>query len=334
MRREIFLFLIIILLAGLIDSAISGESVFFGENWFRYTQQRYDGNTLQSGFSVERIYLRWNYKHTDWLESRITTEIFSSSKSNDANGAGLKIKDAYVKFKNIIPEGDITVGLQKQYFGRVYDWEYWPIEKAMEDRYGIIKGSRDYGISVGGYIPKGFGTWRLEAINGEGYKKSGDNINFELAYLADLRVIPVAGLTIGGSFITENNGPDSASYNKRMYYTGLGRFAKGPVDIWVQYLGGEYGDSDDPTSQTGYMIFPKFNLKWLTSIDFELMGSFSFWDPDNDTEDDGEFLYLAGLNYYFSRAQKGNPDVMLQLVLDRIQPELEDAKPIDQILLQ
>ena len=183
---------------------VGGITQFTGENWFRHTQERYDDNTQESGFAVERIYFRWNYKHTDKLESRITTEFFASDKDADANGAGLKIKDAYVKFKGIIPGGDITVGLQKQYFGRVYDWEYWPVEKAMGELYKVIHGSRDFGVSIGGSIPKGYGTWRIEAINGEGYKKSGSKINTELAYLADLRLIPIPGFTIAGSAINEN----------------------------------------------------------------------------------------------------------------------------------
>lgn len=318
----------------LVSSSFAGESKFFGENWFRYTQERYDGKTEASEFGVERIYLRWNYVQNDNLESRITTELFSSDKDADANGAGLKIKDAYVKFKGIIPEGDICVGLQKNYFGRVYDWEYWPIEKAMGERYGVINGSRDYGVSVGGYIPKGYGTWRLEAVNGEGYKKSGGKINTELGYMADLRVIPVAGLTLAGSFIKDNVENAFGNFNKKMYYTGLLRFARGPIDVWVQYLGGEYGDPDDPTAQMGYMVFPKFSLKDLTGIDLELMGRFDFWDPNTDADDDGAYLYLVGFNYFFSREAKGAPGVMLQVVLDRSQPELSDAEPVDKIMAQ
>jgi hypothetical protein len=309
----------------------AGITQFTGENWFRYSQKRYDDNTQESEFAVERIYFRWNYKHTDKLESRVTTEFFASDKDTDANGAGLKIKDAYVKFKGIIPEGDITIGLQKQYFGRVYDWEYWPIEKAMGELYKVIHGSRDFGISIGGYIPKGYGTWRIEAINGEGYKKSGSKINTELAYLADVRFIPFPGLTIAGSAINENA---SYPYGKRMYYTGLVRIAKGPIDIWGQYLGGQTGDRNDPTDQMGYMVFPKFSIKGFTDIDLEFFGRYDYWDPDTDMDDDGSFLYLGGLNYFFSRREKGKPGVMFQIAFVRTQPELADSEPTDKIMGQ
>ncbi len=309
----------------------AGITQFMGENWFRYTQERYDDNTEESGFSAERIYFRWNYKHTDKLESRITTEFFASDKDADANGAGLKIKDAYVKFKGIIPEGDITVGLQKQYFGRVYDWEYWPIVKAMGEMYGVINGSRDYGVSVGGYIPQGYGTWRIEAVNGEGYKKSGSKINTELAYLADVRIIPIPGFTIAGSAINENSG---YPYQKRMYYTGLLRIAKGPIDIWGQYLGGQHGDPDDPTDQMGYMVFPKFTIKPYTDIDMEFFARYDYWDPNTDMDDDGSFLYVGGFNYFFSREEKGKPGLMFQMAYVRTQPELSDTEPTDKIMGQ
>ena len=310
----------------------SGQTQFMGENWFRYTHELYEDNTEESEFAVKRIYFRWKYKHTDNLESRITTEFFSSSKDQDANGAGLKIKDAYVKFKGIIPEGDITVGLQKQYFGRVYDWEYWPIIKAMGEKYKVIHGSRDYGVSIGGYIPQGYGTWRIEAINGEGYKKSGSKINTELAYLGNLRVIPFPGFTLGGSAIMENSG--DSPYEKRLYYTGVARIAKGPIDIWGQYLGGEKGDPDDPTQQMGYMVFPKFNMGFFIDCDLELLGRYDYWDPDTETEDDGSYTYLGGFNYYFSRREKGKPGVMLQVAFEREQLEVENSEPVDKIMAQ
>jgi hypothetical protein len=329
MKKSIVTLLFAILF---VTSLLGGETQFMGENWFRYTHKLYDDNTEQSEFAVKRIYLRWNHKYNDKLESRITTEFFASDKDADVNGAGLKIKDAYVKFKGIVPEGDITGGLQKTYFGRVYDWEYWPVVKAMGEMYGIIHGSRDFGVSVGGYIPKGYGTWRVEAVNGEGYKKSGDNINTEPAYLGDIRFIPVPGFTLGGSAITENTG--NPPYDKRMYYTGLIRFAKGPIDIWAQYLGGEKGDPDSPVSSMGYMVFPKFHLGQLFNLDMEIFLRYDFWDPDTDTGDDGSYLYVGGFNYYFSRRAKGKPGVMFQFALERVQPELSDSKPVDKIMAQ
>jgi hypothetical protein len=329
--RFVVVFATLLVLAG---SALGAESKIFGENWFRYTARLDDSELERSGLSVERIYLRWNHKHTDKLESRVTVEMFSSDKSNDANGAGLKIKDAYVKFKGIVPEGDVTVGLQKQYFGRVYDWEYWPIEKAMGERYKVIHGSRDYGVSVGGYIPQGYGTWRVEAVNGEGYKKSGSLINKMPAAIADLRFIPIPGLTAGGSVIWENTGPDTLDYELRLYYTGLARLAKGPVDIWGQFLGGQYGDPDSLTTQMGFMAFPKFSIKTFTDVDLELLGRFDYWDPDTDQDDDGMYMFLAGFNYYFSRAAKGKPGVMVQVVGVRDQPEADGSAATHKIMLQ
>ena len=323
-------FIGILILTTFMCYIFGGETQFYGENWFRYTQKVKEDLTLESELEVKRIYLRYKHWHTDNIESRITLEFYSDDDYPD--GAGLKLKDAYVKFKKLIPEGDITVGLQKQYFGRVYDWEYYPIEKCMGEKYKVIHGSRDYGISVGGYLPSGYGTWRLEAINGEGYKNVGENINSELGYVGDIRLIPIPGVTMGGSFITENTG--TGPYQKRLFYTGLLRYAKGPIDVWAQYLGGEKGDPDDPTPQMGYMIFPKFHIGNLANIDLEFLCRFDYWDPDTDENDDGKYMYLGGLNYYFSRQAKGKPGVMIQAVFVREQPELEGAEPTDKMMLQ
>jgi hypothetical protein len=168
--------------------------------------------------------------------------------------------------------------------------------------------------------------------NGEGYKKVGDMINTELGYLANLRFIPIPGVTLGGSFIMENKG--SRPYEKRMYYTGLARYAKGSIDLWVQYLAGQEGDPDDPCSRMGFMVFPKFHLGWLFDHDVEIFGRFDYWDGDTDVEDDGQYLYVGGFNYFFSRMEKGKPGVMLQAAFVREQPEVEDGEPTDEIVVQ
>jgi len=158
----------ILILGALCTEVNGGKSQLKAYTWFRYTYEQEDTNTKMSEFAVKRGYLRWEHQFIEEIKSRVTLDFFSSD--DDPHGAGLKLKDAYVDFKYLIPEGKITAGLQKNYFGLVYDWDYITIEKALEDKEKLAA-SRDYGISVGGNIPNGFGECNLEIVNGEGYKK-------------------------------------------------------------------------------------------------------------------------------------------------------------------
>ena len=110
--------------------------------WFRYTMGKENGRLKESQFAVKRGYLRWEYTFSDGVKSRVTVDLFSSNK--DPHGAGLKLKDAYVDLKYLIPNGKIKVGLQKTYFGLIYDWDYLPIEKSLEDKQKLVaSGERD-----------------------------------------------------------------------------------------------------------------------------------------------------------------------------------------------
>jgi len=204
----------------------AGETQFEAYNWMRYTmeleKENGDYTTHESQWTLERGYLRWKHQFTDRIDSRVNIDLFSSDDGrldkvetttitdidstehtvvkkvkSKTNGADIKLKYAYVKLGYLVPQGDITVGLQKFYFGTIYEWEYMTIEKSLEDVEKVCA-SADYGVSFGGYLPQGYGTWRFQVANGEGYKHIGGNANTEPAYIADLRFIPIPGLTLGG----------------------------------------------------------------------------------------------------------------------------------------
>ncbi|MCK4590400.1 MAG: hypothetical protein KAT86_01500, partial [Candidatus Latescibacteria bacterium] len=152
MKKSIVISLLISMAVALAVPAYAGlapdQSQIKAYWWFRYTYKQQDNRTQESGFAAKRGYLRWEHCFAPDISSRVTLDLFSSDKKEDPHGAGLKIKDAYVDFKGVIPEGKITVGLQKHYFGLVYDWDYVTIEKSFTDKNGIAA-SRDLGICAG-----------------------------------------------------------------------------------------------------------------------------------------------------------------------------------------
>jgi len=323
MKKLIFINLLILMAVALALPAYAGlapgQTKIKTYWWFRYTYKQQDNKTQESGFAVKRGYLRWEHCFAPNISSRVTFDLFSSDKKEDPHGAGLKIKDAYVDFKGVIPEGKITVGLQKHYFGLVYDWKYVTIKESFTDK-NRIAASRDFGICAGGNLPQGYGEWNLELVNGEGYKKVGKNIDTNPALVGNLRLIPIPGVTVGGSF---------HKTSEKQNLAAVGRLAFAPIDVWGIYVTTTAGKGLDKKG-AGFMLMPIVNLSPKVDVVFR----FDHWDPDTDKADDAYTLLIGGLNYQFVKGKKGKPGVMLQLNFERKQPEKSGSKPTDELLAQ
>ncbi len=327
-----------LILAALGILALSGmlgaqELKITGEMWNRWTLENgtAPGDStdavLRNNFSLERGYLGLEPKFSETIKGRFTVDIFSTDLIKD--GAGLKLKYAYVDFSKLIPIPDLTttIGLQKVYFGTIYDWNYSLIGKAPSDEYKVAN-SADYGISLNGYIPGGWGEYALGLYNGEGYKNYGANLkdNVDPAFLANLRLTPLPGLTIGGSVMTNGSerkikladASDNSSYNTQLLLDGVLRAAYGPVDIWVEYISkdvkyAELFSSKDYTA-TALTVFPTLKLNKLIGADIDILGRYDRWDEtDNPANQNLLTAITGGINYNFGHDDAANPAMQLQL---------------------
>lgn len=301
-----------------------GKSQFKAYTWFRYTVKA-EGNFTEldeSYFGLERGYLRWEHAFTDKIKCRVNVDIFSSDKEADPHGAGLKLKYGYVDFKGIIPEGKITVGLQKPYFGTIYDWKYVTVEKSLEDKEKIVS-SADYGITLNTDISEGMGEWQLGIYNGEGYKKCKSNVDKYPAFTGNVRFIPIPGLTIGGSLLYEKK-----EASKRFLMAGVCRVARRPIDCWGELIMTKTGKPE--ITGFGVMIMPVLKL----NPNFELVGRVDYWDENIDKEKDSHYRMIGGFNYYIVKRKKGKPGVMLQVNYERKQYEDPNKEAENEFLMQ
>ncbi len=291
--------------------------------WNRYTAEMVDGEPNKSAFTLERGYFRVEPTFNDKVKGRFNIDVFSSDKFTD--GAGLKLKYAYLDFSNVlpIPESSINVGLIKHYFGTIYDWEYISIEKALEDKEGVAA-STDYGLALFGYIPGGYGEYEISVLNGEGYKKTGGNLDKEPEFAGNIRIVPLPGVTLGGSVLYEND------ESERLAYAGVGHFSKGPFELWGEYL---VQDKSDVTS-SGFMVMPILKLKSLTNIDVDIVGRFDMWDGNTDVTDDGHMVVIGGLNWNLVRDEKNAPQVFLQIQGEKTIFEDEIKSDINRLMIQ
>lgn len=322
---------LLILLPGLASAA---ETTLGGEFWSRWTMENgtsaADSSSSQikkNAIALDRGYIDFKTKFSELTSARFTIDLFSTDLVKD--GGGLKLKYAFVDFGGIIPIPDakISAGLQKVYFGSIYDWDYTLIGKAPSDEYKVAN-SADYGLTVNGYLPSGFGEYAVGIYNGEGYKNFGANLkdNTSFEYLANLRLTPIRGITLGGSFMTNSaerekalaTDADVAGYQTHTLMDGLARFVYGPVDVMAEYLmkDVEYPNvakgSKDYTAN-GLSIIPILNLRHFIDTDIQIVGRYDRWDEtDNASAKHLLTAVTGGVNYNFMHNDSYVPAFQLQ----------------------
>ncbi len=333
MKTCVWLMIILAVLFSLLPVQNQGvETSLGGEFWSRWTLESgkspVNDDTIikKNYFALERGYFDLRTTFTENTKARFTVDIFSTDLIKD--GAGLKLKYAFVDFANLVPVPDLTLsaGLQKVYFGTIYDWDYTLIGKAPSDEYKLAN-SADYGVSFNGYLPAGWGEYALGLYNGEGYKNFGDNLkkNIRMEYLANLRLTPIPGVTIGGSYMSnsverENNLTDDTpnpAYQQQQLLDGVARLAYGPVNVWVEYL---YKDVTFPNAAandytaTGFMVMPVFSLYPLIGTDIQLVGRYDRWD-ESDNPADKKLLnaVTGGINFNTLHNDSFVPALQVQL---------------------
>lgn len=326
--------LLLVLFLGviLVPTMLSAELKISGEMWNRWTMDSskgFDGNdvTTRNSFSLERGYFGMEKKFTETTKGRFTVDMFSTDALKD--GAGLKLKYAYVDFTGLTPVNDlvVTAGLQKVYFGTIYDWNYTLIGKAPSDEYKIAN-SADYGLSVNGYFPNGFGEYAVGVYNGEGYKNWGSNLkdNTDMSYLANVRLTPIPGVSLGGSFMTNSverekklaDGTVNSSYNEQTLLDGVLRLAYGPVDLWAEYLSKDVKYHSDFSSKdysaNAIMVMPIVSLTEYLPVDIQVIGRYDKWDETDNTANKNLLTAItAGVNYNFLHDDSAVPAMQLQL---------------------
>ena len=335
--------LLIVIIAVLAFGVLNAETKLKMEIWNRWTYTMEDGEVTKNEMALKRGYFRLEPKFGNNIKGRFNVDFFSDEDGLD--GAGLKIKYAYLDFSNMLPIKDskITIGLMKTYFGTIYDWDYTTIDKDPSDKYKFVS-STDYGMGITGYLPNGFGTYALAAYNGEGYKKTAGDINKDMNFVGNIRVTPIQGITVGGSYMMKtkndsevNDGtgtmidnPDREEYS---LVAGVGKFAFGPVSLLTQYLIKDKNkpnvDGYEKVNSTVISLMPVYKV----NNSFDLVARYDMYDPDTDTDDDGYNTIVAGFNYHLMKDSKNKPKLFVQTNYQVKQFENDDDD-VSEIMVQ
>ncbi len=114
-----------------------------------------------NGFDLRRAYLTYDYIISDNFTTRFRLE--ADGRALTDNGRiGVFVKDAWVRWKEILPGQDIIFGIQptpayeisEAYYG------YRSLEKTIMDLRGVVT-SRDFGLALRGNITGDLNYWFL-----------------------------------------------------------------------------------------------------------------------------------------------------------------------------
>jgi len=323
MKKTVVALLLAILAAGSVYALDPGQTELEYNGWFRYLNQSpkfqvTDATTSRS--LIERNYLRASHQWTSQLFSKLSLDFLSSSSF--ADGAGVRIKEAYLDMALPLKDFTLTAGVQKHYFGLIYSWDYTHPDKSLADAQGVCA-SADYGVTVNGFLPKGLGELQLGVYNGEGYKVTGAKNSVTPELLANLRLTPFAGIQVGASVFTKakdisaykndkkgrNSGNtefqlgDTANMD-RFAFAPMAKVAVGPVSLTGEYIIYNYNrtfsfysltkdssgnvidstlvDKSKDYAQSGIDLVPMVSL---LGRKLEVFGRFSTWERKEQSGD-------------------------------------------------
>lgn len=204
-----------------------------------------DASNTYSGFSAERGYISIEPKFSDTVSGRFTMD-FAAPSDKAASGelkGTLKFKYAYLAIATPLPDSKIEFGWIKHYMGGVYDWNYDFIDKQLGDKYKFYK-SADAGVVFLGLLPEGFGEYHVWMVNGEGYEVFGTGIDRVPEVGANIRVIPLPGLTVGlNCSYTHSSSPRFYNISdglERYVYGALLQYKMGPLTLFGEYAGAQF----------------------------------------------------------------------------------------------
>jgi hypothetical protein len=120
-----------------------------------------------SQFNISRAFIDMSHTFNDKYSARVTGDIYETP---DANNWDLRVVYAYLQINNLMPHIAGRFGLQQLVWADRVDqvWGLRYVDEASMEKLGYINFA-DFGASLYGVCPGGWGELVLQAFNGGGY---------------------------------------------------------------------------------------------------------------------------------------------------------------------
>jgi hypothetical protein len=300
------------------DGKISGY--MFGDYFYELSHP--DAATDEqdrNGFQFRRIYFTYDRDLSERFAVRFRLEMnspdFNSSDLGRTGALTPFVKHAYLSWKNLIPKSKLYFGLlATPTFSMTEEvWGYRAIEKTIMDLRQLAP-SADLGASLQGSLDQsGVMNYNIMFGNGAGTRSESDQhkrvyvgapLKFQNAYF----LVP---------YFDYEGGDEGRSKNLIALFAGIQkpRF-HGGVEIFQKTNNKALANDQDRT-EFGASFFGA--IQALEKV--KLFGRFDIYDPNTDTDNDGNTLIIAGLDF----APEKNINLMPNLKVEGYQAEGADA---------
>ncbi|MCI0707661.1 MAG: hypothetical protein L0Y80_09295 [Ignavibacteriae bacterium] len=296
------------------------SGLMYGEYFYNIEQRDPARNDL-NGFQFRRIYFTYDYGIAKDFSTRFRLEADQSALTSNGK-IGVLVKDAYLKWKNILSGSDLTFGLSPNPAFEISEaaWGYRSLEKTIMDLRNIV-GSRDIGVDLRGAFneSKSVQYW-VKVGNNSG--TSPESNKFKRYYgNIFLKLTPEVQATLYADYDTRPKIPDvfegTLKTNNRATFAGFVNFAqenKTSIGAEVFYQTIQNSPSItglEPNQNQG--VFGLTVFAWYAvAKDFRFVGRFDSFDPHTDMSSDALSLYIFSLDYMPSSAVHIMPNVYFQ----------------------
>lgn len=287
------------------------------------------GKKDDQAFQFRRIYFTYDYDISATFSTRFRLEADQAANTSDGK-IGVFVKDAHLRWKNIVAGSDLFFGLQPPPAYEISEavWGYRSLEKTIMDLRGIVA-SRDLGLALKGKFDEG-GTvnYWLMVGNSSGNKPETDKYKRIYAHL-HLKPAKNLQVTLYGDVKVQASIPDPNSTT-----TPPGRLNN---DVLTTALFAGVSEKDVYTigveaflasTQNGLRkgTAPPFDMKAKNAMGVSLFGSYNFqpdlvvvvrydyFDPstDADVKGDARHLFIGGICWKPDRNVSIIPNVMIE----------------------
>ncbi|MEP0766728.1 MAG: hypothetical protein HRF45_09340 [Fimbriimonadia bacterium] len=306
-----------------------------GRAFLRYSYELDSSKDDFNEFSVDRVYLTFRSKVSEKSTVQYTLEggeiRDADYRLSDGNlekvSTSMDVQTKYFFFEvtdALYRTGFVRVGQAPQPWVPFQEdlWGYRVQGTVFSDRSGYLS-STDLGLSFGGTIPDGYGSWHGAFVNGEGWKspERGKHKDFHFrATVYPFAKSPeaVKNLFVSGFFSTGAYDDVSAGPRDRERAIGqIGYRKAGSV-----YLGAEYLWASDPADKMkarypslaarsgqisdarGYSVYGVLNVGVLgrgaDAAKWDILARFDNLDPDNEIADNDVERWIVGVSHRFS----------------------------------
>lgn len=308
---------------------------FDSRGFFRYSYEFTKSRGNFNEFNIDRAYVGFNFQVSDKVKVRylleggdLRADAITTTVAN--NYYTVATKAFYIELQDLLYKSNyLRIGLADLPWVPYEEglWGYRAQGTIFADRSGYLT-STDLGLAFGGKIPDGYGSWQVNVVNGEGWKRREQNKQKD--FHARLTVNPLASMkgplenlfatgfaSVGqySDFIAVQS-VGSQPKDRRIFMLGYkdsNRITLAAEYLWAKDLSNRMSATHPSLGRRanldsvakGYSAFGVLGLHTLLDAGgaehWALLARYDMLDPDTAIDDNGLKRMIGGISYTWDK---------------------------------